>query len=93
LHASWTISSDAESGIAKYQYAIRETPGGPELVDWVSVRNIEFTATFSNLIEGETYYIAARAINSAGITSNTGRMAHPQNSHDMGKPIHKSFWR
>jgi len=54
LHAVWT-SSDAESGIAEYLYAIGTTAGGNDVVDWTSAGTApEKTITGLSLTLGKT---------------------------------------
>ena len=72
LHASWT-SSDPESGITEYQYAIGTAPGGTEVVGWTSVgTNTSITRTGLSLSYSQTYYISVKAKNGAGIWSSVG---------------------
>jgi outer membrane protein assembly factor BamB len=61
LHAIWS-SSDPESGIAEYQYAIGTASGGTDVVGWTSAgTNTEVTRTSLNLTPQTTYYFAVRA--------------------------------
>ena len=72
LHASWA-SSDDESGIHEYQYAIGTTPGGTDVVPWTSVgASTEVTKTGLSLTVGPTYYFAVKAQNGAGLSSEVG---------------------
>jgi hypothetical protein len=72
LHASWS-SSDAESGIAEYQYAIGTTSGGTEVVNWTSVgTDTAVTKTGLTLSLGTTYYFGVKAKNGAGLWSAVG---------------------
>ncbi len=72
LHASWT-SSDAESGVTEYQYAIGTTSGGTDVVDWTSVgTDTEVTKTGLSLSAGTTYYFAVKAKNGQGLWSVVG---------------------
>ena len=72
LHASWT-SSDLESGIAEYQYAIGRTPGGSDVVGWTSAGfSTEITHTGLNLPPGQTYYFTVKAMNEACLWSSEG---------------------
>jgi hypothetical protein len=72
LHASWT-SSDADSGVTEYQYAIGTTSGGTEVVNWTSVgTNTLVTKTGLSLGAGTTYYFTVKAKNGAGVWSNVG---------------------
>lgn len=71
LHATWTPSSDAESGIALYQYLIRQdSTAGPIIVNYTSVgMATQVTRTGLSLINGKKYFIAVRAKNGAGLYS------------------------
>jgi len=72
LHASWS-ASDAESGIAEYQYAIGTSPGGTDVVGWTSAgTNTEAAATGLSLSLGTTYYFAVKAKNGVGLWSDVG---------------------
>ncbi len=72
LHASWT-SSDAESGVTEYQYAIGTTSGGTDIVNWTSVGTYTWvTKTGLNLSAGTTYYFAVKAKNGQGLWSSVG---------------------
>lgn len=72
LQANWAITSDPNSGIASYWYAIGTSPGATDVVDWTdnwyadTVRH-----TGLDLILGETYYFAVTAENGAGLFSDT----------------------
>ena len=73
LHAAWTSSSDNESGIADYLYAIGTSSGGTDVVGWTSADNAtEVTHTGLNLTPGTTYYFAVRARNGACLLSGVG---------------------
>lgn len=71
LHATWTAASDPESGVAAYQYQIRQTaPSGPLIRDWTSAGlATEVTATGLSLMAGQSYVIGVRAQNAAGAFS------------------------
>jgi hypothetical protein len=72
LHATWT-SSDLESGVAEYQYAIGTTAGGTDLVGWTSTGTTGgVTHTGLNLAAGTTYYFAVKAKNGSGAWSDVG---------------------
>ena len=72
LHASW-ISSDTESGLVEYQYAVGATSGGTDVVNWTSVGvGTEVNATGLGLTTGQTYYFAVKARNEAGLWSSIG---------------------
>jgi len=74
LHATWTASSDPESGVVDFQYQIRQdSTTGPIIVDWTSVNlATEVTHTALSLIDGKQYFVGVRATNSAGLSSASG---------------------
>jgi len=74
LHATWTASSDAGSGISDYQYQIRESSAtGLIIRDWTSVGlTTEVTATSLNLTKGKSYTLGVEAKNGAGLYSSAG---------------------
>lgn len=70
LSASWSASSDGESGIAAYEYSIGTSPGATDVVGWTSnALSTSVTRTGLTLTNGATYYINARAKNGAGTHS------------------------
>jgi hypothetical protein len=73
LSASWTPSTDGESDISKYWYAIGTTAGGTDTAEWTSTSNGTVTSvTRSNLLltTGVKYYFTVKAENGAGLESN-----------------------
>jgi hypothetical protein len=72
LHASWS-ATDAESGIAEYQYAIGTTAGGTDVLAWTTTGTEgEVTRTGLDLSQGVTYYFSVKAKNGAGLWSEVG---------------------
>jgi len=72
LHASWT-SSDVDSGVAEYRYAIGTSSGGTDVVNWTSVgTDTAVTKTGLKLRAGTTYYFAVKAYNGQGLSSDVG---------------------
>ena len=72
LHATWT-SSDPQSGIVEYQYAIGTTAGGTDVANWTSVgTNTEVTRTGLKLTWGTAYYFSVKAKNGQGTWSSVG---------------------
>lgn len=73
LHATWTASSDAESGLLRYEYLIRQDrTSGPIIVNWTSAGLVtEGTRTGLSLLPGRAYYIGVRAKNGAGLYAGT----------------------
>ena len=61
LSANWDASTDAESGISGYQYAIGTTAGGTQTVNWTSLGNVTtVTKTGLSLTVGQTYYFSVQ---------------------------------
>jgi hypothetical protein len=72
LHATWT-SSDPESGIAAYEYAIGTSAGGTDVVDWTSAgTDTIVTKTGLSLSAETTYYFSVKAQNGEGLWSAVG---------------------
>jgi len=72
LHANWT-STDSESEIVEYFYAIGNTSGGTEIVDWTSTgTTAEVIRTGLTLTAGQTYYFTVKAQNGVGDNSTAG---------------------
>ncbi|MBI3009681.1 MAG: fibronectin type III domain-containing protein, partial [Candidatus Omnitrophica bacterium] len=73
LHATWTASTDAESGIQYYQYQIRkDATNGTIIVNWTSTGlATDVTHTGLTLNVGTTYFFAIRSRNNAGKYSTT----------------------
>jgi len=71
LSANWDISADAESGIAKYWYAIGTAAGGTDIAAWTDNGTaLSVTKTGLNLASGVKYYFSVKAENGAGSLSN-----------------------
>jgi hypothetical protein len=72
LRASW-MSSDAESAIVEYRYAIGTAPFSRNIVDWTSAgAATDVTHTGLELAVGLSYYISVVAINEDGLLSEAG---------------------
>lgn len=73
LHATWS-SSDSESGIAEYQYLIRQdSTSGTILVNWTSTgATASVTRTGLSLVQAKSYYFQVKAKNGAGLWSSVG---------------------
>jgi len=70
LSANWTASSDANSGIAQYWYAIGTTQGDSNVVGWTSNgTNTTVTKTGLALTNGLHYYFSIRTVDGAGLKS------------------------
>lgn len=67
----WWAASDAGSGIARCEYAVGTTSGGTELKGWTDAGTAtSATATGLSLSVGDTYFISARAVDNAGLSSS-----------------------
>ncbi|MEI6266821.1 MAG: fibronectin type III domain-containing protein [bacterium] len=70
LSANWGASTDAISGLQKYQYAIGTTSGGTNTLTWTDNGTATaVTKTGLSLVEGTTYYFTVRAVDNVGNTS------------------------
>ncbi len=70
LAANWAVTSDPNSGIARYWYAIGTSPGAVDIVDWTDNWYADtIVHTGLSLTYGETYYFSVRAENGAGLLS------------------------
>lgn len=72
LTANWH-STDPESWINEYQYAIGTFPEGTDVSDWQSVwKNSSVTKNGLGLSDGQIYYFNVKAKNGAGLWSEIG---------------------
>src|SRR5688572_1496976 len=71
LSVSWT-SSDPDSGIREFQYAIGRSPGAADVRPFTTVTQSGLVAGNLTLQSGTTYYVAVRAINNFGLVSESG---------------------
>jgi hypothetical protein len=70
LSANWTATSDPQSKIVRYYYAIGKTPGGKDVLDWTNNQlNLSFIQRGLDLTVGTTYYTTIEAENSSGLKS------------------------
>lgn len=71
LSANWGASSDPNSGISVYYYAIGTAPGATNVLGWTPTWPSN-TVTAHNLVlqHNTTYYFSVFAENGAGLTSN-----------------------
>ena len=71
LSANWDASTDNESGISGYQYAIGTTQGGTDVLNWTNLGNVlTVTQTGLSLVVGQTYYFSVVAVNGAVLTGS-----------------------
>ncbi len=70
LSANWTTSTDPNSEIAKYWYAIGTTAGATDVVNWTDNNmNTSITNSALTLTQGQIYYFSVKAENGAGLNS------------------------
>jgi PKD repeat protein/N-acetyl-anhydromuramyl-L-alanine amidase AmpD len=71
LEANWSLSTDTNSAISRYWYAIGTSAGATDVMNWTD-NWIHDTAhvTGLNLSYGTTYYFSVRSENGAGLLSN-----------------------
>ena len=76
LVATWTASSDPDSGIARYEVSIGTTSGGTNILNWTNVGLAQtYTATGLSLVHNTKYFINVRIYNGGGtytISSSDG---------------------
>jgi hypothetical protein len=73
LSANWTPSTDDESSISKYWYAIGTTAGGTDTAEWTFTTNgtvTSVTRSGLSLTIGVTYYFTVKAENGVSLQSN-----------------------
>jgi hypothetical protein len=71
LSASWS-SSDPESGIREYQYAIGTSAGASNVVPFTTTSTNFVVVNGLSLTAGSTYYFSVRAVNNDGFVSAVG---------------------
>ncbi|MCX5786243.1 MAG: M6 family metalloprotease domain-containing protein [Elusimicrobia bacterium] len=73
LSANWTASSDSETGLYGYWYAIGTSQGANDVAGWTfngtGLSGQFVTKTGLNLISGTTYYFGVKAENGVGLYS------------------------
>jgi len=70
LTATWSGFSDTLSGIQKYEYAIGNSSGGTDVVDWTNnSTDTSVTKAGLTLTNGTTYYLSVRAADNVGNVS------------------------
>jgi N-acetylmuramoyl-L-alanine amidase/CUB domain/Secretion system C-terminal sorting domain len=70
LDANWSASSDPNSGLSAYHYALGTTPGDSDVVAWTYNWGYDTIGlTNLNLLNGQWYYFAVRAENGAGLVT------------------------
>lgn len=68
ISANWTASSDPETGIAKYWYAVGTSSASTNIVNWTDVgKSTYVVCTGLSLEDGKTYYFSVKAENNFNI--------------------------
>ncbi|OGS27358.1 MAG: hypothetical protein A2297_03000 [Elusimicrobia bacterium RIFOXYB2_FULL_48_7] len=91
LSANWDASSDPQSGIASYYYAIGTAPGAVNIIGWTNNgTNLSVTKVGLSLTYGSTYYFSVKAQNMIGlesaVTNSNGQYAAQINVGDTTPP-------
>ena len=72
ISANWQAGIDANSGISEYYYCVGTSSFSDNVVAWTNnANNLNFTETGLSLNLGTTYYVSIKAINAAGLVSDT----------------------
>lgn len=70
LHATWSASSDPDSGINRYEFSAGTTAGGLNVVPWTDLSlALNHTATGLTLTNGQIYYINVKIWNNGGTST------------------------
>lgn len=70
LSANWSSSSDTNSSVTHYWYAIGTTPGGTDIVNYTdNWFNQSVTVNGLSLVNGQPYFVSVKAENGAGLQS------------------------
>ncbi len=72
MSANWGASSDNNSGIKQYWYAIGTTPNTDDVLTWTNTgnNNTSFFVTPANIESNTTYYTTIKSENNAGLFSD-----------------------
>ena len=72
LDLNYTMAKDTNSGVANYYFAIGTTAGSQNIVPWTNNSlNLSATKTGMSLVNNQKYYIMVKAINNAGLVSDS----------------------
>jgi len=88
LSANWTASSDNNSAISRYWYAIGTSPGASDILNFTdNWFNLTTTDTNLSSVVGQNYYYSVKAENGAGllspIFSSNGQMVEITSINDQ----------
>lgn len=88
IQANWTSSTDSESGILEYLYAIGTSSGGTNIVNWTSNgTSTSLTHTGLSLISGTTYYVSVKVKNNALLEAAIANSNGQTLQNSSGNPI------
>ncbi|OFY97595.1 MAG: hypothetical protein A2309_14645 [Bacteroidetes bacterium RIFOXYB2_FULL_35_7] len=65
----WSPSSDINSGIIGYRFALGTAPGFSNIYNWSFTADTQATCSSVNLLENQVYYFSVKAVNNAGLES------------------------
>jgi len=72
LDLNYTMAKDTNSGVANYYYAVGTTAGSQNITPWtLNNLNLSATKTGLSLVNNQKYYIMVKAINNAGLVSDS----------------------
>lgn len=72
LDANYTAAKDTNSGVTSYYVAIGTSPGASDIVAWTANgSSLSTTQTGLSLVSGQKYYAMVKAINGAGLMSDS----------------------
>lgn len=71
LQANWTAVVDVNSGVTEYRYCFGTTSGDSDFVAWTGNGNNIAVTIPATLTPGVWYYLGLRAVNGAGLVSQT----------------------
>ena len=72
LDLNYTAAKDTNSGVTNYYYAIGTTAGAQNITPWTANGlSLSATETGLSLVNGQKYYIMTKAVNGAGLMSDS----------------------
>jgi spore germination protein YaaH len=72
LDLNYTTAKDTNSGVTTYYYAIGTTPGSQNIIAWTAnALNLNGSETGLSLVAGQKYYTMVKAMNGAGLVSDS----------------------
>ncbi len=71
LSASWTTSSDSESGVDRYEYSLGTSSGDDDVIAWTdNALSTTLSLSGETLTEAQSYYLNVKAFNTLGSESS-----------------------